>query len=326
MIDNKIMLAVPVSESFEDNMELDLYCDAKKGSYRYLGLYEKKAIRAVGKVTKIVIFKNVNGNYETDVPVTDDEKEKFLELRRRVLKDKPHCNFGEMEERIFFVDKFYPTEYKNIGSTGILGGKKISLEKLLPATTSEIAAQLNGQTWQLVNGQDIIPIRKNIPLVADKIMLAVPVSETYNFNTKLNIYFSASKKNIHEYIGLYEKKSIRAVGKIVKVIDVEKVNEKILIKNEVTPEEERKVLEYKKLCEEANVSMKTPGKIYFVDKFYPTDYKNTGTMGIMNSKKISLKKLLPTTTSEIAAQLNGQTWQLVNGQDIIPERRRNIDL
>ena len=163
-----------------------------------------------------------------------------------------------------------------------------------------------------------MPVRKNIPLVADEIMLAVPVSETYEVNTELNIYFSSSK-DIHEYIGLYENKSIRAVGKIVKVIEFENVNGKILIKNAVTPEEESKVLEYKQLCEAKNPKyVFNSGKIYFVDRFYPTDYKNVGSDGIRNGKKIFLYKLLPASTAEIAEQLNDQTWELIKGEEIIP--------
>lgn len=335
MSDDKIMLAVPATDSIEDNMALDLYCDSKKGDYSYLGLYvgnydrkkydrpyERRSICAVGKVMKIVVFsKNENGDYDTDVAVTDDEKARFLELKRRVLQNDPQCNFGETEVKIYFVDKFYEINYKNVGSTGIIGSKKFLLDKILPASTAEIAKQLNGQTWKLVKGQDITPVRKNIPLVADEIMLAVPVSETYDFNIKLNIYFSSSK-DIHEYIGLYEKKSIRAVGKIVKVIEFENVNGKILIKNAVNPDEERTVLEYKQLCEAKNPKyVFNSGKIYFVDKFYQTDYKNIGSDGIRNGKKILLKKLLPASTAEIAEQLNGQTWQLVKGQDIVPEKK-----
>lgn len=324
MSDDKIMLAVPVAGSYDDNMDLRLYCDPKKGNYGYLGLYTYKKISAVGKVTKIVTFKNVDGDYDTDVAVSDDEKARFLELKRRVLQDDPESSFGESEEKIYFVDKFYPTNYENVGSIGIIGSKKFFLDKLLPASTAEISEQLNGQTWQLVKGQDIMPVRKNISLVADEIMLAVPVSETYEFNIKLNIYFSASKKNIHEYIGLYEKKSIRAVGKIVKVIEFENVNGKILIKNAVTTEEEYKVLEYKKLCEKKNPNyIFNSGKIYFVDKFYPTNYKNVGSTGIIGCKKIFLDNLLYKlnfiSTEEIAKNLDGLTWELIKGQEIIPD-------
>ena len=313
------MLAVPVADSYDDNMELSLYCDSKKGDCSYLGLYVKKSIRAVGKVMKIVVFsKNENDDYDTNVAVTNDEKARFLELKRRVLRNDPQCNFGESKVKIYFVDKFYETDYKTVGKMGIMNSKKFFLYKLLPASTKEIAEQLDGQTWQLVKGQDIMPVRKNIPLVADEIMLAVPVSETYEVNTELNIYFSSSK-DIHEYIGLYENKSIRAVGKIVKVIEFENVNGKILIKNAVTPEEESKVLEYKQLCEAKNPKyVFNSGKIYFVDRFYPTDYKNVGSDGIRNGKKIFLYKLLPASTAEIAEQLNDQTWELIKGEEIIP--------
>ena len=151
-MNDKIMLAVPVADSYDDNMELDLYCDGKKGNYRYLGLYKDKEICAVGKVTKIVIFKNVNGKYETDVPVTDDEMARFLEFKRRVSENNPQDNVNEA--RIFH------THYKNVGKMGIMNSKKIFLHKLPSTNAEEIAYQLDGQTWQLVKGQDIIPEKK----------------------------------------------------------------------------------------------------------------------------------------------------------------------
>ena len=162
MIDDKIMLAVPVKDSYVDNIELNLYCDLKKGDYAYLGLYKDKAICAVGKVIKIVVFKNVGGNYETNIPVTDDEKTRFFELKKRLLQVDSQSTFGQTEEKIYFVDKFYPTNYKNIGTMGIMGSKKFLLEKLLPADTAEIAEQLKEQTWELIKGQDIVPEQKNI--------------------------------------------------------------------------------------------------------------------------------------------------------------------
>ena len=79
---------------------------------------------AVGKVTKIVIFKKAADDYETNIPVSDDEKKRFLELKRRVLQSDPQSNFGQTEEKIYFVDKFYETNYKNVGKMGIMGSKK----------------------------------------------------------------------------------------------------------------------------------------------------------------------------------------------------------
>ena len=169
MIGDKIMLAVPVGNTYEKNLEFNLYEDGKKKVYGWLGLYKDKKIRAVGKVVKVVTVKTVNSELQfepglkddectdsdfTDFEITDDERERFSGFRK---------NFSypaDFTTRIFFVDKFYKTNYENVGNTGIVGGKKILLDKLLPATTEEIAAQLDGQQWRLVKGQDIVPEKK----------------------------------------------------------------------------------------------------------------------------------------------------------------------
>lgn len=45
-----------------------------------------------------------------------------------------------------------------VGDIGIVGGKKILLDNLLPATTEELAAKLNlCQKWRLEKGKPIIP-------------------------------------------------------------------------------------------------------------------------------------------------------------------------
>ena len=162
MTNDKIMLGVPVGDTFRENMEFNLYEDAKKADYAYLGLYKDKAIRAVGKVLKIVKVKSDNGELTFDTELTADEKERFLAYRDRCLDSD--CPVEESRTRIFFVDKFYRTNYRNVGATGIVGGKKFLLDNLLAITSSteELAAQLDGQTWQLEKGKDIIPDKKII--------------------------------------------------------------------------------------------------------------------------------------------------------------------
>lgn len=156
MIDDRIMLAVPVGDTFYQNVEFDLYDDAKKGDYAYLGLYKDKAIRAVGKVLKIVEVKSVNDELTFGAELTADEKERFVAFRKHFPAEPNY------RTRVFFVDKFYRTNYRNVGTTGIVGGKKFLLDEILKvaSTTEEIARHLDGQTWKLEKGKDIIPNKK----------------------------------------------------------------------------------------------------------------------------------------------------------------------
>lgn len=159
-----IMLAVPVKDTYEENISTNTYCDGKKGVYGYLGLYKDKSICAVGKVTMVASIRVIDGNPYIETPATNEEKNIiFEELKKWKMSDKD--NFST---KIFFVDKFYKTNYINVStieikgskqSLGIKGAKKFFLDNLLPATTEEIAYQLDGQTWEL--GQDISPKPKS---------------------------------------------------------------------------------------------------------------------------------------------------------------------
>ena len=151
MIGDNIMLAVAAGNSFEENMELNLYSDENKKEYGYLGLYKDKAIRAVGKVTKVVTVENINGVLQVNGEVTEDEMQ-------RILRDEKEYYNGNSKgsRKIFLVNKFYETNYKNIGTQGIVGCKKFKLSDLfekIPETTKEIAAQLNGKTFELGKSQ-----------------------------------------------------------------------------------------------------------------------------------------------------------------------------
>ena len=165
MIGDNIMLAVPVGDSFDLNMRLNLYSDEKKKEYGYLGLYINKSIRAVGKVIKVITIEIQNGELNIPDDVTDDERCKILEDQRCYYENKKsnaadNTNFisEKFSRKIFFVDRFYKTDFKNTGDMGIIGSKKFDLKELLseiPETTEEIANQLRAKTFKLGKNQSI---------------------------------------------------------------------------------------------------------------------------------------------------------------------------
>jgi hypothetical protein len=157
MIDDKIMLGVPVSETFDENMKYNLYEDDKKGVYGYLGLYKDKAIRAVGKVLKVVEITKVGNEYKFSEPVTPEERYNFLKFRE--VFHGASSSAADYRTKVFFVDKFYATNYINVGKTGIVGAKKFLLDEILKvaSTTEEIACHLDGQIWELEKGKEIKP-------------------------------------------------------------------------------------------------------------------------------------------------------------------------
>lgn len=152
MINDNIMLAVPVNDTFEDNLELKLYYDAKKKEYGYLGLYSDWFIRAVGKVIKVVTVEYKFGNWTFDTNVTDDEKARIFEAMKRSnsYKNPQVYVFDKDPVKFFFVDEFYPTSYERLGDVGILGCKKMDMAQILGTSQLDakfIADSVNGKQF-----------------------------------------------------------------------------------------------------------------------------------------------------------------------------------
>ena len=328
MIGDNIMLAVPVADSFDYNMKYNLYAGEKK-EYPYIGLYENKSIRAVGKVTKVVTVEEVNGELKIYSDVTDDEKYRLMEYKKsyehkkRTELKEPDYVFAKaprkvLPRKVFFVDKFYETDYRNIGTTGVIGSKKFPLAEILspmPTTTKEIADELRGRVFP----------SKEATIIDDKvknIMLAVPVKDSYEENIRTNTY-TDDKKGVYGYLGLYKDKSICAVGKVIMVASIRFIDGKPYIETSATNEEKKIIFE---MLEGWGISDKDSfsKRIFFVDKFYETNYINVGTIGIIGAKKFFLDNLLPATTEEIAYQLEGQTWELIKGEAIIVQAKPDI--
>ena len=153
MIGDNIMLAVGAKDTFEDNLDLRLYYDRKFKDYGYLGLYTDKCIRAIGKIQKIVIVEKKFREWQFNISVTQDEQNRIFEAMKRAENyGSSEYNFGDVPEKFFFVDKFYPTAYEKESAGSLRRCKKFNLcqalkIKTLPENTEDIAKYLNGKSW-----------------------------------------------------------------------------------------------------------------------------------------------------------------------------------
>lgn len=142
--------------TFELNKNLNLYYDnAARGfsGHAYLGLYNQKAVRAIGKICAIAtaIYKNneLQVNVE-DGNITTDMIEK---IKIAIEQSK---NFGydltNFEHRYFFVDKFYETNFKKITPYAPMGTRFFDLCSILQTDnlpdTEKIAEILFSKTWE----------------------------------------------------------------------------------------------------------------------------------------------------------------------------------
>ena len=161
-------------------------------------------------------------------------------------------------------------------------------------------------------------------MINDNIMQAVPVKSTLNDNIELKLYYDKKKKE-YGYLGLYNNKCICAIGKVIKVVTVEKKLDKWTFDVSVTDDEKARIFEamvraknykYDKNPDSYNFD-KDPMKFFFVDDFYPTNYITKGNRGILGSRKFDLVELLASesktmadihSTKDIADFLNGKVW------------------
>lgn len=153
------MRAHTSGSSMELNKELNLYYNgADKGwkGQNYIGLYANKAVRAIGKIEKIVVVESRNGSLEKlafqpekpEYRPTDEEKNRIRKAIDRA-KTLGH-NLLTSPQRFFLVDNFYETDFKAIDSW--IQREKIFkltdfLGKPLPESTEKIAELLKQKTW-----------------------------------------------------------------------------------------------------------------------------------------------------------------------------------
>ena len=153
----KWMRALTAGKTFKDNMELNLYYDEAAHNYSahgYIGLYKEKSIRAIGKLKKTILAEEINGEMqfepESGGTVTEAEKTAILEAVRRA--EEYGYNLKTVRHRYFFVEQFYPTDFKKSSKNPIQKSKLFNLAEMLGyktmPDTKKIAHDLDGRTWE----------------------------------------------------------------------------------------------------------------------------------------------------------------------------------
>lgn len=157
----KWMRALTAGTTFEDNIALNLYYDDASHNYSahgYIGLYKKKSVRAIGKLKKTILAEEADGKMQFEAEsggtVTEDEKSAILEAVQRA--EKYGYNLRTVRHRYFFVEQFYPTDFKKSSKNPIQKSKLFNLAEMLNyktmPDTKSIASDLDGKTWENTNG------------------------------------------------------------------------------------------------------------------------------------------------------------------------------
>lgn len=141
--------------TFDFNVTENVYYDNIDRGFSphdYLGLYKQKSVRAVGKITAVVIatLKDGKMEYVTERGELTEEYKKKIEI---AYEDGKKYGYDLTEQRYFFVEKFYETDFPKVTKGPSMGTRVFDLKELLQIEgdvmpeVSEIAERLRRKTW-----------------------------------------------------------------------------------------------------------------------------------------------------------------------------------
>lgn len=152
----KYMRVQLAGTTFNFNISENLYYDNVERGFRphdYLGLYNKKSVRAIGKISAIVTasFKDNFTDYSLEFgTLTEEMKDKI----HKAVIDGKNYGYTFTNTRFFFVDKFYETDFKKTSPKAPLGTRIFDLTQVLNVTnlndfsTEKLALELSTKEWQ----------------------------------------------------------------------------------------------------------------------------------------------------------------------------------
>lgn len=151
-----------------------------------------------------------------------------------------------------------------------------------------------------------------------KIMRMQLAGTTIDYNIRKNIYYDNAERGFraHDYLGLYNKKSVRAVGKIsaqITAVETDGALNYELERGELTSERKQKITDAVNVAKDFGYDIKSvKHRYFFVDKFYETDFKKTSLYAPMGTRLFDLTDFLGTdnlpSTKEIAEKLKTEIW------------------
>lgn len=141
------------STTFDFNVRENVYYNNVSRAYSehdYLALYKEKSIRAVGKIIAIITATTTDSGIKFKAERGELSQER-KELIKEAIEDAKNYGYVLSNERYFFVDKFYETDFKKVSSGAPMGSRLFDLTNVLGLdklpSTQEIANLLKLKTW-----------------------------------------------------------------------------------------------------------------------------------------------------------------------------------
>ena len=146
------LLAFTAGRSLRENLRYNLYYEPQGRSHRrytYLGLYDKKEIVAVGKVSCTVICNLRHGELEV-LRGKEDLSDAQIERIKEVIRVTDYYDI-RLDHQFHLVDQFFPTSFRKTSKQGLRSKRYFDLKEVSGyssgCSAEELAELLNQSTW-----------------------------------------------------------------------------------------------------------------------------------------------------------------------------------
>jgi hypothetical protein len=154
-----VMRAITSGGSFPDNMEYGIYYDPISRGYsphNYIGLYNKKSVRAIGELSKVVQaqFDKESKTFESITSIsggepTEDELDRIKGIMHAAMNNNGWNIYKD--HKFFIVEKFHPTNFPKTTKYPIQRTKFFDLGSVLERDSlpscEEVAQLLTQKSW-----------------------------------------------------------------------------------------------------------------------------------------------------------------------------------
>ncbi|MCI1696629.1 hypothetical protein [Aneurinibacillus aneurinilyticus] len=294
------------SEFFSDSFEPEIVFNL-----------QEKSVESIPDATitqesfKIVVETKMSDWFYTDqllrhLKSFSDEKYKvMITLAPELMKSEKKKEFEE-HLKAYNATQTYPVMHVNTTFEGIID----AIRDVIDDRDYEMQEVLDNYLNYCYNDKLII--------VSDswKRMRVQLASTTFDFNVNENLYYDNIDRGFsaHDYLGLYKRKSVRTIGKIIAIITAVTTEAGIEYKAELGKlTDERKQQIARAMEDGKNYGyVLDANRYFFVEKFYETDFKKITPRAPMGSRVFDLTQILETEqlpeTLEIAELLKSKTW------------------
>lgn len=156
-------------------------------------------------------------------------------------------------------------------------------------------------------------------LPSDDVLRAVPCGTSHEHNFKFDLYYAPASRGYrtHQYLGIYYGKSIRGIGKLSRIVDVDRVNGQLEGEGveELTEDERQRIREAMDAASDLYYSIERDHTFFLVDEFHETDYTKVSKYGMQGTRYFSLRDVLGIgdtndlpPTEEITRRLSELSW------------------